>query len=233
MSLFPLLFSTWWAGLDRPHVLMDQNFGSCICPDDLSPISWTENYYFPQIRDRFAFTDYCNRPLADPLTEEECSNWTLPAGKDTFKVVLDVKHFKPEEINVRIVNRFVIVEAKHEEKKDKHGLISRQFDRKFCVPAQVDIDQLKSKLSSDGVLTITAPVKKEGKVTEKGNVNKVEQTGKPASSESAEKPKETSTDKVDKTEKGNVSKVERTGKPAIPESAEKPQETSTDKTKRV
>ncbi|KZC10004.1 hypothetical protein WN55_01041 [Dufourea novaeangliae] len=35
MSLLPLLFSAWWAELDRPHRLMDQNFGLGLTPEQL------------------------------------------------------------------------------------------------------------------------------------------------------------------------------------------------------
>lgn len=73
-----------------------------------------------------------------------------------FKV--DVKHFTPEEISVKLEDNIVVVEGKHEEVSDDHGTISRQFVRKFGLPESVvNIEKLQSSLSSDGVLTITAP----------------------------------------------------------------------------
>lgn len=53
----------------------------------------------------------------------------------------------------------VIVEAKHEEKNDEHGAVSRQFTRKYDLPEDVDEDGVVSHLSKAGVLTITAPRK--------------------------------------------------------------------------
>lgn len=43
--------------------------------------------------------------------------------------------------------------------QDDHGFVSREFLRKYRVPAGVDPANITSSLSSDGVLTITAPRK--------------------------------------------------------------------------
>lgn len=75
-----------------------------------------------------------------------------------FQFRVDVQQFKPEEVTVTLKDNIVIVEGKHEERSDAHGSISRQFTRKFALPkGQVDMEKLQSNLSSDGVLTITAP----------------------------------------------------------------------------
>lgn len=76
-----------------------------------------------------------------------------------FQVNLDVQQFKPGEIRVKIVDDCIVVDAKHEERRDNHGYISRQFTRRYKVPSDVDIDATKSKLSSDGILILEAPKK--------------------------------------------------------------------------
>lgn len=43
--------------------------------------------------------------------------------------------------------------------QDDHGFVSREFVRKYRVPAGVDPVSVTSSLSSDGVLTVTAPRK--------------------------------------------------------------------------
>jgi len=53
----------------------------------------------------------------------------------------------------------VVVEGKHEERADDHGYISRHFVRRYVLPEQYDFEQINSSLSSDGVLTISAPKK--------------------------------------------------------------------------
>ncbi|KAK7871086.1 hypothetical protein R5R35_010450 [Gryllus longicercus] len=80
-------------------------------------------------------------------------------SEDAFKVNLDVQQFKPDEINVKMVDNYVVVEGKHEERPDEHGFISRQFQRRYRLPDDVNPNALVSKLSSDGVLSIEAPKK--------------------------------------------------------------------------
>ncbi|KOB70288.1 Heat shock protein 1 [Operophtera brumata] len=53
--------------------------------------------------------------------------------------------------------KFEVIEGKHEEKQDEHGFISRQFTRRYILPSGYDVADLISSLSSDGVLTVTAP----------------------------------------------------------------------------
>jgi crystallin alpha B len=74
-------------------------------------------------------------------------------------VILDVQQFSPDEITVKTVDNHVVIEAKHEEKQDEHGYISRHFVRRYVLPPSHDLVNITSTLSSDGVLTITAPKK--------------------------------------------------------------------------
>lgn len=85
------------------------------------------------------------------------TNVTVHVGKNIFRLELDVQHFKPDEVNVKVLDDYVIVEGCHEEKEDEHGYISRKFVRRYKVPEGFDVNALISSLSSDGVLTITAP----------------------------------------------------------------------------
>lgn len=75
------------------------------------------------------------------------------------QVILDVQQFSPDEIAVKTIDNCVVVEAKHEEKQDEHGYISRHFVRRYILPPSHDLVNITSTLSSDGVLTITAPKK--------------------------------------------------------------------------
>lgn len=45
MSLLPLLFSAWWADLDRPHQLWDQNFSIGLYPEQLVLPSTLDRIY--------------------------------------------------------------------------------------------------------------------------------------------------------------------------------------------
>ncbi|XP_015609638.1 protein lethal(2)essential for life [Cephus cinctus] len=175
MSLIPRLFSHWWEALERPHRLLDQHFGTGLTPDQL---------FHPSVLER-RYPFVYERPWADLFRQGEGGWSVIKADKDKFHIALDVQQFKPDEVKVKVVDKFVVVEGKHEEKQDEHGIISRQFVRKYMVPEQCDADQVTSTLSSDGVLTITAP-KKPGALEEKAEkVIKIEHTGKPAIEENA------------------------------------------------
>lgn len=78
-------------------------------------------------------------------------------GKDGFQVTLDVSHFQPSEISVKILDNTIVVEAKHPERDDAFGLIARHLVRKYNLPRDYDVSTVHSNLSSNGVLLIKAP----------------------------------------------------------------------------
>ncbi|XP_038622827.1 heat shock protein beta-6 [Tachyglossus aculeatus] len=80
-----------------------------------------------------------------------------PPQKDHFSVLLDVKHFSPEEISVKVVDGHVEVHARHEERQDEHGFITREFHRRYRLPAGVDGTRVTSALSPEGILAIEGP----------------------------------------------------------------------------
>ncbi|XP_074030073.1 alpha-crystallin B chain-like [Leptinotarsa decemlineata] len=131
-------------------------------------------------RSLLGFPDYLRdlRNLSTALQQEAASSVSF--DKDTFQANFDVQHFQPEEISVKVTgDNTITIEAKHEEKQDEHGQIYRHFVRKYVLPKQCDIGRIESKLSSDGVLTITAPT--TGEKVEHRSIP-ISQTGKPAKS---------------------------------------------------
>ncbi|XP_033497110.1 heat shock protein beta-6 isoform X1 [Epinephelus lanceolatus] len=76
-----------------------------------------------------------------------------------FTVQVDVKHFNPEDLMVKVIGDFVEVQGKHEEKKkDGPGVTTRQFNRRYRIPKGVDTMALESAVSPDGILIISAPM---------------------------------------------------------------------------
>lgn len=143
MSLLPFLFDY---DIDRPRRLLDQHFGLALTPDDIlsatiGPVMNRE-YYRPW------------RQLAAAARDLGSS---IKADKDKFQVNLDVQHFSPEEITVKTADGYIVVEGKHEERKDQHGFISRQFKRRYALPEGCAPETVESRLSSDGVLSVIAP----------------------------------------------------------------------------
>lgn len=97
-------------------------------------------------------------------------------GKDGFQVCMDVTQFKPNELQVKVVDKMIVVEGKHEERQDDHGYISRHFVRKYTLPQGYDPEKVVSTLSSDGVLTVAVP-KPQLEDKSEGRVIQIQQTG--------------------------------------------------------
>ncbi|XP_046398286.1 alpha-crystallin A chain-like [Ischnura elegans] len=167
MSRHGLTFRPWfpanpWA--PAPSKLFDQHFGLGMHTDDLFQPHYIP-YHAPPTHDR-------------PWRHFSCADVSGDA-KDGFKIVVDVQHFNLGEITVKQEEESVVVEGKHEETEDEHGFVSRHFVRRYALPQGVDHQSLNSTLSSDGVLTITAPKVKK---MQEDNVRtvKIQLTGKPA-----------------------------------------------------
>ncbi|EDW30196.1 GL22443 [Drosophila persimilis] len=98
-------------------------------------------------------------------------------GKDGFQVSMDVAHFKPSELSVKVQDNSVLVEGKHEEREDDHGFITRHFVRRYALPEGYDAEKVASTLSSDGVLTVSIP--KPPAIEDKGaeRVVQIQQVG--------------------------------------------------------
>lgn len=155
MSMVPLFFRDWWTDMDmnRPSRIFDQDFGMGIDRNQL-----ISSLSSPSTRTSHRPSGYY-RPWGTNLIQRQNSSSTISCDKDKFQVTLDVQQFSPEEITVKTAANIVTVEAKHEEKQDEHGFISRQFVRRYVIPEGLDMEKVQSSLSSDGVLTISVPNK--------------------------------------------------------------------------
>ncbi|XP_074510165.1 heat shock protein beta-6 isoform X1 [Sebastes fasciatus] len=93
-------------------------------------------------------------PEADSTSSAE-----VTCDDSGFTVQVDVKHFNPEDLMVKVIGEFVEVQGKHEEKKkDGAGVTTRQFNRRYRIPKGVDTMALESAVSPDGILIISAPI---------------------------------------------------------------------------
>ncbi|XP_015190044.1 PREDICTED: protein lethal(2)essential for life-like [Polistes dominula] len=167
MILLPLLFSSLLTDIDQSQKLIDNNL---------------ENDLFPEINSLYPFSPFANALLNGPWFEflnQDKHTSSVTTDEHNFKIVLDVKEFKPNEIKVKVADGYIIVEGQHEEKKDKDGFVSRQFVRRYLLPYQAETDKITSKISTDRILTIIAPLNKNlEKPTEK--TIKIELSDKPA-----------------------------------------------------
>lgn len=134
----------WWDDIDRYHREMEEHFRKLTLYDDDLWQDWRS---------------LSVRRWRDIVTnlETDIGGWAkVEHENDRYRIIVDVQQFTPEEITVRTDDRWVTVEAKHHDRKDKYGYVSRQFVRRYLLPRGYNINYIKPSLSSDGILTITA-----------------------------------------------------------------------------
>lgn len=108
-----------------------------------------------EFRELTRLPEYLRRNFDSLISDSDAK---VAFDKDKFQVNVDVQQFAPHEITVRTTgDNTITVEGKHEERPDEHGFIQRQFVRRYVLPKGHDVNHVQSNLSSDGVLTITAP----------------------------------------------------------------------------
>jgi len=98
------------------------------------------------------------RPLYDPYLESLKS----PLIKDesdgkTLRLRFDVSQYRPEEVTVKTVDNRLLVHAKHEEKTPSKT-VYREYNQEFMLPRGTNPELISSTLSTDGVLTVEAPL---------------------------------------------------------------------------
>lgn len=151
-----------------------------------------------------------NKIWRSPLSDLGEFNTESLVGKDGFQVSLDVQHFAPNEISVKTVDNSILVDAKHEERKDEHGFISREVHRRYVLPSGFKAEDVVSTISSDGILTIKAPPVEQAVEGSKVREIQIQQTG-PARL-SVKNNEETKDDKENKENKETKENVENGGK---------------------
>ncbi|XP_029416627.1 LOW QUALITY PROTEIN: alpha-crystallin A chain [Nannospalax galili] len=154
-----------------PRRLFDQFFGQGLFEYDLLPfLSSTISPYYRQTLLRTVL-DSC-------ISELMTHRWFVPhqphagnpennpikvrSDRDKFVIFLDVKHFSPEDLTVKVLEDFVEIHGKHNERQDDHGYISREFHRRYRLPSSVDQSALSCSLSADGMLTFSGPKVQSG-----------------------------------------------------------------------
>ncbi|CAD5222607.1 unnamed protein product [Bursaphelenchus xylophilus] len=98
------------------------------------------------------------RPSYDPYLD----NLRSPLIKDesdgkTLRLRFDVSQYRPEEVTVKTVDNRLLVHAKHEEKSSSRTVF-REYNQEFMLPRGTNPELISSTLSTDGVLTVEAPL---------------------------------------------------------------------------
>ncbi|RUS73316.1 hypothetical protein EGW08_018927 [Elysia chlorotica] len=71
-----------------------------------------------------------------------------------FRIRLDLSSYKPEEVKITTDSQKVTVYAKHEERQDNHGFVSREMTRTYKLPNDVDVNSASSSMNNNGTLSI-------------------------------------------------------------------------------
>nr|XP_027228823.1 protein lethal(2)essential for life-like [Penaeus vannamei] len=96
------------------------------------------------------------RRVRDRNLQQENQVMAFSEDDHNHKVVLDVHDFKSGDVKVRVEDNQVVVEGRVE-KEEGDFKSMKSFCRRFNFPGKVDMEAVTSAMSSDGVLTVTAP----------------------------------------------------------------------------
>lgn len=102
--------------------------------------------------------------------------------KNMFQCFFNVSQFTPEELEINIVDNFIVIHGKHDEKTDEHGFVSREFTRRVRIPDDVEPHTIKSVFKRNAVLIIKAPRKVIKPASDRGRIIPIEMQ-KPLASE--------------------------------------------------
>merc|ERR1712215_232753 len=100
------------------------------------------------------------------LLDKKDSNLISMKNDDRkMEISLNTTGYKPSELKVNVADGELTIEGKHEEKSEAgHTMVSKQFSRRYTLPAEAKLTEVESNLSQDGVMVITVP--KEKKIQE-------------------------------------------------------------------
>ncbi|ODM94786.1 Protein lethal(2)essential for life [Orchesella cincta] len=102
-----------------------------------------------------------------PANKPECEISQVTSTAEKYEVKLSINQFEPEELCVKVVDRYVNVEGRHDEKNEKIGFFTRQFTRRYFLPEGVQPETIRCTYNVDNsLLTISAPVVKKVPVKE-------------------------------------------------------------------
>merc|ERR1712106_981860 len=93
------------------------------------------------------------------LVEMKDSNLISMKNDETkMEISLNTSGYKPSELSVNVADGEITIEGKHEEKSEEgHTMVSRQFSKRYTLPAGAKLTEVVSNLSQDGVMVITVP----------------------------------------------------------------------------
>ncbi|XP_042240681.1 serine-rich adhesin for platelets-like [Homarus americanus] len=160
------LWNTYLPISRRGLFFQDSHFGHAhaLFEDALRQVlgSWGETEFLTDKLDDTSFRLSNNlsryRQLRAQNLKEENLAITASSDNTCHKIVVDVHDFMDGEVKVKIVGeKEVLVEGHVEKTKNGSSASSHSFRRQFILPHMTNMEAVTAVLSSDGILTITAP----------------------------------------------------------------------------
>ena len=105
--------------------------------------------------------DYLVPQQSAKKNANQTTQLAVPSIKDNkYSLSLDLHHFDPSEVSIKVDQNSLQISGKHEKKSDDGSHYEyREYQQHFTVPDNVLSDQLKCRLDEKGFLKIEAPVK--------------------------------------------------------------------------
>jgi len=87
-------------------------------------------------------------------------NASMQLKNGIFRLEVDLQDFEPEDIDISVEGGELTLTAKREVKRGNSSSF-REFKERFAIPEGVDITQLSSEITGDGILVISGPQVKD------------------------------------------------------------------------
>lgn len=105
--------------------------------------------------------DWCHRSCLTDRVYVETGKEDDSCGKGTYRIVVDVHHFRADELKLKVKNTdTLILEGQHKDDRANKMpalCISRSFVRKYKLPRNYDATLARATLSKDGIISIVVP----------------------------------------------------------------------------
>lgn len=109
----------------------------------------------------YTANDWCHRSCLTGRVYIETGEEPDTCGKGTYKIIVDVHHFKADELKLKVKNLdTLILEGKHKDDRAAKMpalCITKSFVRKYKLPRNYDATLAKATLSKDGIISIIVP----------------------------------------------------------------------------
>ncbi|XP_041975596.1 protein lethal(2)essential for life-like [Aricia agestis] len=89
--------------------------------------------------------------------EDSLEDPQIISDSEKYQINLKVRRFKPEELRVKVKNKYVIVEGKQTSTDEIQKLMANHFVQRFVLPAGTRQEEVTAVLSEKGILSIYAP----------------------------------------------------------------------------